>query len=325
MPLNLTQRALMRLLALTLLGSMALSAYAFPEKTITLVVPNPAGGAADNLARSFAEEMGKRLKQRVVVENIGGASGAIGAQKVLRSAADGYTLIFGNTSDMVVTPIANRGAGYTTRDFTPIALVGSTPMTLVVRPNLGVSNIDQLVAMAKTKPNGLSVGTAGANSFQAFATMALQKAASIDLLAIPYKGGAPLATDLLGGQLDMAVMAMPGAMPHVRSGKLTLLGLLTEKRLPAAAELPTVNEGTSVKNLSMQIWAALAGPTGMPPEIVEKLNAVTRDILLDKEYNERRTRNGDIPVAPVSAAEFGRFLNSEVEKYRSLAAGMTLE
>lgn len=325
MPLNLTQRALMRLLALTLLGSMALSAYAFPEKTITLVVPNPAGGAADNLARSFAEEMGKRLKQRVVVENIGGASGAIGAQKVLRSAADGYTLIFGNTSDMVVTPIANRGAGYTTRDFTPIALVGSTPMTLVVRPNLGVSNIDQLVAMAKTKPNGLSVGTAGANSFQAFATMALQKAASIDLLAIPYKGGAPLATDLLGGQLDMAVMAMPGAMPHVRSGKLTLLGLLTEKRLPGAAELPTVNEGTSVKNLSMQIWAALAGPTGMPPEIVEKLNAVTRDILLDKEYNERRTRNGDIPVAPVSAAEFGRFLNSEVEKYRSLAAGMTLE
>jgi tripartite-type tricarboxylate transporter receptor subunit TctC len=325
MPLNHTRRTLNRLLALTLLTSMALSAYAFPEKTITLVVPNPAGGAADNLARSFAEEMGKRLKQRVVVENIGGASGAIGAQKVLRSPADGYTLIFGNTSDMVVTPIANRGTGYATREFTPIALVGSTPMTLVVRPNLGVSNIDQLVAMAKAKPNGLSVGTTGANSFQAFATMALQKAAGIDLLAIAYKGGAPLATDLLGGQVDMAVMAMPGAMPHVRSNKLTLLGLLTEKRLPSAPELPTVNEGTSVKNLSMQIWAALAGPAGMSPEIVEKLNAVTRDILLDKEYNERRTRNGDIPVAPMSALEFGRFLNSEVEKYRSLAAGMTLE
>lgn len=319
------RRTLARLLALSLLAPLTLSALAFPDKTITLVVPNPAGGAADNLARSFADEMGKRLKQKVVVENVGGASGAIGAQKVLRSPADGYTLIFGNTSDMVVTPIANRSAGYATRDFTPIALVGSTPMTLVVRPSLGVNHIDQLVAMAKAKPNALSVGTTGATSFQAFATVGLQKAAGIDLLAVAYKGGAPLATDLLGGQVDMAVMAMPGAMPHVRSGKLTLLGLLTDKRLPSAPELPTVNEGNSLKNVSMQIWAALAGPSGMPPEVVEKLNAVTRDILLDKEYNERRTRNGDIPVTPMSAAEVARFLSSEADKFRSLASGMSLE
>lgn len=134
-----------RLTALVCLAVLSFAAQAYPDKPITLVVPNPAGGAADNLARGFAEEMGKRLKQTVVVENVGGASGALGAQKVLRSAPDGYTLIFGTTSDMVVTRlIANPNAGYATKDFTPIALVGLTPMALVARNNLGVAGIDPL-------------------------------------------------------------------------------------------------------------------------------------------------------------------------------------
>jgi tripartite-type tricarboxylate transporter receptor subunit TctC len=226
---------------------------------------------------------------------------------------------------MVVTPIANRSAGYATKDFTPIALVGLTPMALVARPGLGIISVDQLVAAAKAKPNGLTVGTTGNNSFQAFATVALQRAAGIDLLAVPYKGGAPLATDLLGGQIDLAVMAMPGAMPHVNGGKLTLLGLMVDKRLPSAPELPTVNEGATVKGVSMQIWAGIAGPSGLAPQVVEKLNATVRDILQDKDFNERRIRNGDLPVAPMTAAEFGRFLGAETTKFSTLAAGMKLD
>lgn len=318
-------RGVMRLLVATGLAFFAVTAQAWPDKPITLVVPNPPGGAADNLARGFAEELAKRLKQTVIVENVGGASGALGAQKVLRAPADGYTLIFGNTSDMVVTPIANKAAGYTTKDFTPIALVGLTPMTLVARPGLGITTVDQLVAQAKARPNGLTVGTTGASSFQAFATIALQKAASIDLLAVPYKGGGPLATDLLGGQIDLAVMAMPGAMPHVRGGKLTLLGLLVGKRLPSAPELPTVNEGTAVKGVNMEIWAGIGGPPGLPAGVVDRLNGTVREILLDKDFNERRIKNGDLPVTPITAAEFGRFLDAEVEKFRSLAVGMKLE
>lgn len=318
-------RGVKRHLVATGLALCTFAVQAWPDKPIILVVPNPPGGAADNLARGFAEEMGKRLQQTVIVENIGGASGALGAQKVLRAPADGYTLLFGNTSDMVVTPIANKAAGYATKAFTPIALVGLTPMTLVARPGLGVTTVDQLVARAKAQPNGLSVGTTGTSSFQAFATVALQKAAGIDLLAVPYKGGAPLATDLLGGQIDLAVMAMPGAMPLVRSGKLTLLGLLVDKRLPSAPELPTVNEGAAVKGVNMEIWAGIGGPPGLPPAVVERLNATVREILLDKDFNERRLKNGDLPVTPITAAEFGRFLNAEVEKFRSLAAGMKLE
>lgn len=325
MPILTHARALVRGAMVAFAALLSQVAHAWPDKPITLVVPNPAGGAADNLARNFAEEMAKRLKQTVVVENVGGASGAIGAQKVLRAPADGYTLIFGNTSDMVVTPIANPTVGYATRDFTPIALVGLTSMALVARPSLGITGIDQLVAQAKARPNGLTVGTTGSASFQAFATVALQKAAGIDLLAVPYKGGAPLANDLLGGQIDLAVMAMPGAMPHVRAGKLTLVGLMVDKRLPSAPELPTVNEGTAVKGVTMQIWAGIGGPPRLPAPIVETLNATVRDILLDKEFNERRIRNGDLPVTPISAAEFGRFLAVEVDKFRALATGMKLE
>lgn len=318
-------RGLARSAVVALLAALTQVAHAWPEKPITLVVPNPPGGAADNLARGFAEEMTKRLKQPVIVENIGGASGALGAQKVLRAPADGYTLIFGNTSDMVVTPIANPGAGYATKDFTAVALVGMTPMALVARPSLGITHIDQLVTQAKARPNGLTVGTTGASSFQAFSTVALQKAAGIDLLAVPYKGGAPLTTDLLAGQIDLAVMAMPGAMPHVRAGKLTLLGLLIDKRLPSAPDLPTVNDGGAVKGVNMQIWAGIGGPSGLPTAVVEKLNTTARDILLDKEFNERRIRNGDLPVTPMTAVEFGRFLGVEVDKFRALATGMKLE
>ncbi|MBT9487792.1 MAG: tripartite tricarboxylate transporter substrate binding protein [Rubrivivax sp.] len=310
---------------LALWAGLSTAAQAWPEKPITLVVPNAAGGAADNLARSMAEELGKRLKTTVVVENVAGASGALGAQKVLRAPADGYTLLFGTTSDMVVTPVANTAAGYTVKDFTPIARVGITPMTLMARPGLGVTTVDQLVTLARSKPGAVSIGVTGNVSLQAFGVVALTRAAGIDLLSVPYKGGAPLANDLLGGQLDLALMALPGALPHARSGKLQALGVLAEVRAVAAPELPTVNESQAVKGVSIEIWAAIAGPSKLPPAVVDKLNAAVRETLLDKDFSERRAKLGDMPVPPTSAAEFGRFLLAEEQRYTALASGLKRE
>jgi tripartite-type tricarboxylate transporter receptor subunit TctC len=257
----------------------------------------------------MAEELTKRLGQPIVVENVGGASDALGAQRVLRGPADGHTLLCGTTSDMVVTPIANRSAGYQARDFTPIAKVGVTPMTIT----------------ARQKPNGLSVGTTGSASLQAFATVALQRAAGIDLLGVPYKGAAPLLNDLLGGQLDLGVMTLPAAMAKVRAGKLTMLGVLSDKRHASAPDMPTANESQSVKGVVVEIWAALAGPPNMPAAVVERISRAVQPVLTDKEYTDRRAKMGDMAVPYQTPAEFGRFLQAEDERYRALATGLKLE
>jgi tripartite-type tricarboxylate transporter receptor subunit TctC len=321
--------ALARIAAASLPGLFATAATAadgkFPERPITLVVPNAAGGAADNLARAFAEELAGRLGQPVVVENVGGASGALGALRVLRAAPDGHTLLFGTTSDMVVTPIANRSAGYAPRDFTPIAKVGITQMLLVARPGLGVASVDQLVALARQKPDGLSVGITGNASLQAFAAVAMQRAAAIDLMGVPYKGGAPLLNDLLGGQVDLAILALPGALPHVRAGKLVALGLLSDKRAAAALDIPAVNESSAVKGVQIEIWAALAGPPKLPAAVVDALARATATLLGDKAFVERRAKVGDQTPPVETPAEFARFLAAEEQRFRTLATGMKLE
>lgn len=303
----------------------AVAQGSFPDRPITLVVPNAPGGAADSLARGVAEEWGKRLKQTIVVENASGASGAIAAQKVARAAPDGYTLLFATTTELIVTPIANKAAGYGLAQFTPIAKVGVTPMVLMARPGLGVQNIDQLVAMAKQKPNSISVGTTGSASLQAFAAVALQRAAGIDLLGVPYKGGAQIVTDLLGGQLDLGVTTLPGALAHVRSGKLLMLGLLSEKRASSAPEMPTVNESRAVRGVEVEIWAGVAGPAGLPAPVLERLHRTLQEVVTDREFTERRAKMGDMAVPPGSAAEFARFLAAEDERYRGLATGLKLE
>lgn len=303
----------------------AMAQGSYPQRPVTMVVPNAPGGAADSLARDIAQELGKRLQQTVLVENAPGASGAIAAQKVLRAPADGYTLLFATTTEVVVTPIAAPSSGYSAKDFAPIAKVGVTPMTLVARPALGVSSADQLAALARQKPNTLSVGTTGNASLQAFATVAMQRAAGIDLLPVPYKGGAPVLNDLLGGQLDLAVMALPGALPHVRAGKLTLLGLLSDKRSAAAPDLPTINESQSFKDVSVDIWAGVVGPARMPTAIVDQLSAAIRDVLADKEFAERRVKKGDMPVPYEKPADFARFIETEEKRFRALAIGLKLE
>lgn len=292
---------------------------AYPERPVTFVVPNAAGGALDNLARGIAEEMGKRLKQSVVVDNQGGASGAIAAQKVLRAQPDGYTLLFGSTSDMVVTPIANRQAGYAPGDFTPIARMGSTPMCLVARPGLAASSIDELAALVRKPGTSLSVGTTGNQSLQAFAAVAMAQALQAEFLMVPYKGGALLMNDLLGGQLDLAAVALPTVIGHVRSGKLRMLGLLSEQRSPLLPEVPTVNESQAVKGVVVEIWAAIAAPGRLPAPVAEKLHAVAMELLRDKEFSERRMKLGDMPVPPASMEELRRFIAAEERRFAALA------
>ena len=309
-------------LALVLAPSAA-GAQSWPTRPITFVVAYAAGGAADSLARGVAEELGKRLGQPIVIANAPGASGAIAAKKVLGATPDGYTLLFGTTSEIVVTPIANPAlAGYASSEFTPIAKVGITPMTLVARNGLEARTVDELVAAARRSPGAITLGTTGTQTLQAFAAIAFARAAGAEFNIVAYKGGAPLAADLIGGQIDLGITTLPGAMGNVRSGKLRMMGVLSDRRAPAAPDFPTVNESKAIQGVNIDIWAGLVGPPKLPSTIVEKLNRTVRELLEDKAFSERRAKLGDMPVPPEPASAFGAFLNAEARRYESLASGV---
>lgn len=296
----------------------------YPERTITLVVPSQAGGGTDAIARALASELAQRLKQSVVVENAAGASGAIGAAKALKAAPDGYTLLVAN-SDLVLAPLIHTPAAYTLKDVAPIAYLGASPLSLMARPGFPASNVEQLVALAKAKPGTITVGVSGLAALPALGVAMLEQAANISLLAVPYKGASQVITDLLGGQVDVAVTALVGVLPHARSGKLKMLGLLSEQRAAVAPETPLLIDTPVTKNVKLDIWAGLFGPSKLPAAIVDILNLAVQDIQRQPSYAEARAKLGEIPFTPGSAEAFARFVASEDLRYRAAAAKLKIK
>ncbi len=299
-------------------------AQSWPDRPITLIVPSLAGGGTDGVARALAPELAKRLKQNVVVENVAGASGAIGAVKALRAAPDGYTLLVAN-SDLVLAPLVHKSIGYTLADAAPIANLTVTPLALVARPGFGPSNIEQLVALAKTQPGKITAGVSGLAALPALGVALVEQAAGIDLLPVPYKGSAQVMTDILAGQVDVAITALPNVLSHVRSGKLKLIGVMGTQRSVLAPDLPLLVEFPSTRAVSLDIWAGLFGPAKLPPSVVSAVNLAVQDILRDKAYIEARAKQGDPLIAPASSEEFSRFVTAENARYRVAAVKLKLE
>lgn len=321
-----SRRLFLSTAAISSLG-LACSAWsqAYPSRPVVLIVPSAAGGAADSISRAMADELSKRLKQAVVVENLGGGSGAIGVQKLIRAAPDGYTLLLGNTTDLIVTPIVNRAAGYLPKDVTPIAKVGGTMLALVVRPGLNVRTTDELVALARSKPDGLTMGLTGTTSLQAFAAAAFYRATGTKMINVPYRGGAPLLNDLMGGQVDVSITALPGVLPHLPSGKLQALSVLGPKRAFSAPDIPSIDESKTAQGVHVGIWAALVAPPNLPAEIRNTLYSALNEVLSNKSFVDARSKMGDILVQPTDPGELARLLASEEPRFRALAAGMKLE
>ena len=318
------RRELLLAAAAALLSPTRSLAQTWPARPITLLVGSAAGGGTDEYARALAAVLGKRLAQTVVVENVSGASGALGAQRAARSAPDGYTLLIAN-SDLVLAPLLHKSAGYTLKDLTPIALFGSSQLMLLAHPSVPANDVDQLVALTKAKPSSISLGLAGVASLPAVATSMLIKASGLDVLPIPYKGAAPAVTDLLAGQVQLAVTALVNGLPHVRSGKLKALGILSSQRSPLLPGVPALAESRTAKGVSMDIWVGLVGPAGMPPEIVATLNRHLQDILKDPSFRADREAKGTTTAAPGTPEGFGRFLADEEARFRAIVPGMKLE
>lgn len=308
------------LLALTasLTASLSVAQTAasnYPQKTIRMIVPFTPGGSTDILARSIGQELSKAWGQSVIIENIAGAGGSIGADKAAKSPADGYTLLMGHIGTLAVNPSLYPKLPYNpVKDFAPVAWVARVPNVLVVNPNVPAKNVQELVALAKSKPGQLSYGSGGNGSAANLATEYFKMQTETAILHIPYRGTAPAVTDLMGGQIQMLFTGAPAVMGQVKSGQLRALAVSSPKRLEALPDLPTVAEA-GYKNFEADQWYGVVAPAGTPRDIVLKLNQQINLALNSAELKKRLTTEGAV-ATPETPEAFGKLITQEIDRWR---------
>lgn len=273
-------------IALACLGSTTvLAAEPWPTKPIVVINPWAPGGPADIVARPIMQKLSERLGQPIVVENRAGANGVIGATAVAKARPDGYTLLFSHVGPIAISPAMQADMPYDSiKDFEPVTQVVSAPLVLVVRPDLPIKSLQDLVAYAKSRPGKLSYGSVGAGSTTHLAGEMLHGMAGIDILHVPYKGAAPVITDMLGGQIDMAFINISGVMPYLPSGKLRAIAVSTLKRSTLLPDLPAISE--SYPGFEVNSWYGVMAPAGTPKEIVNRLQREIAIVLKTPEIME---------------------------------------
>ena len=290
-------------------------AQSWPSKPLRLVVAYPAGGGLDLVARTVAQRLSEQLKQPVVVENRGGASGSIGADLVAKSAPDGYTLLMASPAEVVVGPAAGQKTPYNPEtDLTPVALAGETPLVLVTHPSTPGKDLASFTAYAKSNPGKLSYGTPGNGSSMQFAGESFKAGTGAFILHIPYRGAAPAINDVLGNQISMAIVGMPPVVPHAKSGKLRVLAVTTPKRSALMPDVPAVAEMPGMRDYRFSNWMGVFAPAGTPASVVERLGTEIAKMMQEPATRERLLAAGVEPLGLVGK-EFESFLAAERKRY----------
>lgn len=299
----------------------------YPNKPIRLIVPYPAGGATDVVARLVAERMSEDLGQQIYVENRPGAGTMIGATAVARSAADGYTLLMGDTGTYALNPtLYGKQLTYDpVKDFDPVCRTGRVPLILTVNPKtVAVSTVKELIDAAKKDPGKIDFGAPGPGSPIHLALELFKQRVGVQMTAIPYKGGADALNDLLGGRIGLLFLDAATGVTHIKSGALKGLGVGTDKRIPAAPDVPTIAEA-GVPDFEAWAWNGIVAPTGTPADVLARLNAACQKGLGSAAL---RQKFADLSVepAPSSADEFRSFIAAETAKWRTVitSAGISL-
>jgi tripartite-type tricarboxylate transporter receptor subunit TctC len=258
----------------------------YPNRPVTLVVPYPAGGSADILARTVGSELGERLGQPVVVDNRGGAGTAIGAKVVAGARADGYTLLLGTVSSQAINPAMNKVGYDPVKDFTAVSPLASIPFVLVANPALAIGSVSELIARAKAQPDGLSYASAGPGTSNHLAGELLASAAHIRLLHVPYRGSAPALNDVMAGQVPLMFDLQVTALPYLQSGKLKALAVTGKTRSSLLPDVPTMIE-SGLPGYEVTAWFGVFAPAGLPAPILARLNAEITSILKTPEMKKR--------------------------------------
>ncbi len=292
--------------------SRAASAEAYPTKPIRWIIGFPAGGGADTVARIMEPWLSRRLGQPVIIENRPGASTNIAVQAVVNSPPDGYTLLWHGLSSVVNASLFTNLPFDIQRDIDPAAGVVSYPMIMVAHPSVPAKSVAELIAHAKANPGKVTMASFGTGSASHLAGELFKFMAGIDMVHIPYRGGAPMTTDLIGGQVQVGFDVMVTALPQVRSGKLRALGVLGTKRFDLLPDVQTVAE--TVPEYEASTWAGVGVPRGTPPEIIERLNREVNAGLAQPDIRARLADVGTVPMV-LSAAEFKAYIAAEAAKW----------
>ncbi len=275
---------------------------AFPEKPITLIVPYPAGGATDTIARKLQEPLSKILGQVVLVENKPGAGTAIGAAFAAKSPADGYTLLISSNTTFTVNPALKDNLQYDAlKSFEGVGVVGTSPLVLIANPKLAANNIQELVSLAKNEPGKLSIGSFGNGTTSHLAAEMFKVMAGVDIVHVPYKGSAPAMTDLIGGQIPLTFDTNVAAMPVIASGKVKALGIASKTRSPQMPDVPAIAE-SGYPDFEMVPWVVIVAPRGLPAEVQGKLGAALENAVKDPAVRAELIKVGlDVGFEPGSS------------------------
>ena len=298
-------------------GTVALAQSPYPDKPVKIIVPFPPGGATDVVGRALAVRLSQLWKQQVLVENKPGAGGNIGADLVAKAPADGYTLLLASPAEITINPYLYAQMPFDpSRDFIPVARVASSPLVLVVNSKSAVKNMPELLQMIKAQGSKVNYASSGSGGPQHLAGELFQLMAGVSMTHIPYKGGAPAITDLLGGQVDLFFAGIPPALPHIIAGKLRPLAVTTLKRSPLLPQVPTVSE-SGFPGFNIENWQGIFVPRGTNNQIVDKIAADIGVIAAEKNFYDLLSAQGAIP-APLMPKEFAIFVNAESQKYSKL-------
>ena len=311
------------LLACALLSSLLLSENAsaqvtFSDRPIRIVVPYPAGGTTDLLARAVGGRLGELLGRTVVIDNKPGAGGVIGSQQVAKSTPDGHTLVFASIASHGIIPALQTPPPYdAVKDFMPVTLVASTPNVLLVNVNLPVKNVQELIALAKAKPGTINFGSTSHGGSPHMTGELFKTMTGIDIVHVPYKGASPMLIDLIGGQVAMGFDNLPSSMANIKAGKVRALAVTTTTRWPGAPEIPTMIEA-GVAGYDVSAWFGLLAPAGTPQPLIDILSKHLMAILRTDAIKAQFLELGALPVGD-TPAEFKRFIEIERDKWNKVA------
>lgn len=304
-------------LCASLIAATPVAAAGYPDRPITIVVPYAAGGSNDLVARVLSQSLGKELGVSVVVDNVAGASGTIGAAKTVNAKPDGYTLLLGSNSEVSIAKLTNSAIKYDgQRDLVPLRMIGSQPMVLVTGPQSGIKGVDGLLALAASK-KPVNYGTSGIGTPLHLSGELIRSASKVDMTHIPYKGGAPAISDLMANQIQLSVLVLSTALPFINSGKLHAIGLTSATRSPAAPNIPALAENKALAAVNMRLWFGVFAPKDVPKDVADTLSAALARAIAAPEVKNKLSESG-VDIDAKDGPAFNAFIAKETEVYRKI-------